>query len=158
MGFCICAEKGDIVLLSDGRYGIIEKTETVSLSAPEITYNLEVEDFHTYFVGENPVCVHNAGCGDNQSWSKKRKNYWKKQAGQSSGKLGTRSASNTYDITSKNLQRMAQGKAPIGTDGYSVHLHHRVGKAVDINDFYEITRTDHYSNFKALHPWLFSGK
>lgn len=66
-----------------------------------------------------------------------------------------RSASNTYEITSKNLKRMAQGKAPIGTDGYSVQLHHRVGKAVDIYDFYEITRTAHYSNFKSLHPWLF---
>lgn len=49
-------------MLSDGRYGIIEKTETVSLSAPETTYNLEVEEFHTYFVGERSVCVHNRGC------------------------------------------------------------------------------------------------
>lgn len=47
-----------------GKYGIIEKTETVSLSAPETSYNLEVEDFHTYFVGENPVCVHNNKCGE----------------------------------------------------------------------------------------------
>ncbi|MDD7158272.1 MAG: polymorphic toxin-type HINT domain-containing protein [Firmicutes bacterium] len=29
------------------------------LETPETTYNFEVEDFHTYFVGENPVCVHN---------------------------------------------------------------------------------------------------
>lgn len=56
-------KKSDIVLLSDGRYGIIEKSIGVQLSAPETTYNLEVEDFHTCFVGENPVCVHNANCG-----------------------------------------------------------------------------------------------
>ena len=55
-------KKGDIVLLSDGRYGIIEKSIGVQLSAPETTYNLEVEDFHTYFVGERNVCVHNRGC------------------------------------------------------------------------------------------------
>lgn len=24
---------------------------------------MEVEDYHTYFVGRNGVCVHNAGCG-----------------------------------------------------------------------------------------------
>lgn len=55
-------KKGDIVLLSDGRYGIIEKSFGVQLSAPETTYNFEVEDYHTYFVGKTSVCVHNAGC------------------------------------------------------------------------------------------------
>ena len=52
-------KKSDIVLLSDGRYGIIEKTETVSLSAPETTYNLEVADFHTYYVGNLSILCHN---------------------------------------------------------------------------------------------------
>ena len=68
-------KKGDIVLLSDGRYGIIEKSISVQLSAPETTYNLEVEEFHTYFVGENPVCVHNAGC----SLTNKQMNALKKE-------------------------------------------------------------------------------
>jgi hypothetical protein len=27
------------------------------------TFNLEVADFHTYFVGEDKIWVHNAGCG-----------------------------------------------------------------------------------------------
>ena len=56
-------KKGDKVLLSDGSYGIIKTVEVVCLSALDTTYNLEVEDFHTYYVGENPVCVHNANCG-----------------------------------------------------------------------------------------------
>ena len=29
-------------------------------------YNFEVEDFHTYYVGENSVLVHNKGCGLNK--------------------------------------------------------------------------------------------
>ncbi len=33
------------------------------LEAPETTYNFEVEDYHTYYVGEASVCVHNANCG-----------------------------------------------------------------------------------------------
>ena len=37
------------------------------LSSPETTYNLEVEDFHTYYVGEYSVCVHNVGCGGHDS-------------------------------------------------------------------------------------------
>ena len=54
---------GDKVLLSDGKYGIVEKTVCIQLSVPETTYNLEVSDFHTYYVGENPVLVHNSNCG-----------------------------------------------------------------------------------------------
>ena len=54
---------GDKVLLSDGKYGIIVSVKVEELETPETTYNFEVEDFHTYFVGENPVCVHNEKCG-----------------------------------------------------------------------------------------------
>ncbi|WP_294100003.1 polymorphic toxin-type HINT domain-containing protein [uncultured Ruminococcus sp.] len=35
--------------------------------SPVKVYNFEVEDFHTYFVGENGIFVHN-WCGDN-SWN-----------------------------------------------------------------------------------------
>lgn len=56
-------KKGDKVLLSDGKYGIVEKTVCVQLTAPETTYNLEIADFHTYFVSELGVLVHNANCG-----------------------------------------------------------------------------------------------
>ena len=38
------------------RHEILEASVTVC--------NFEVEDFHTYFVGENPVCVHNNKCGE----------------------------------------------------------------------------------------------
>ena len=64
---------GDKVLLSDGKYGIIKSVKVEELAVPETTYNLEVEAFHTYFVGENPVCVHNVGCGgyDNHVIDKK---------------------------------------------------------------------------------------
>ena len=53
----------DKLLLSDGTYAIIEAIDVESLESVETTYNFEVKDFHTYFVGENPVCVHNVGCG-----------------------------------------------------------------------------------------------
>ena len=54
---------GDKVLLSDGKYGIVEKTVSIQLSVPETTYNLEVADFHTYYVGNTSVLVHNNNCG-----------------------------------------------------------------------------------------------
>lgn len=37
----------------------VHRTERFSL-----TYNIEVADFHTYFVGRDQVWVHNAGCKD----------------------------------------------------------------------------------------------
>ncbi len=53
---------GDRVLLFDGTYGIIQSVKVNRLATSEITYNFEVEDFHTYFVGEQRVLVHNANC------------------------------------------------------------------------------------------------
>ena len=38
------------------------------------TYNFEVRDFHTYYVGENPVLVHNS-CG-------KQRDIWKSVTGE----------------------------------------------------------------------------
>ena len=57
-------EKGDKVLLSDGKYGIVKEVKTKECKE-YITYNFEVEDYHTYYVGKNGVLVHNAGCGVN---------------------------------------------------------------------------------------------
>jgi len=56
-------KQGDKVLLAGGQYGIVEKVEVRNLDKSETTYNFEVTDFHTYFVGEGSVCVHNFDCG-----------------------------------------------------------------------------------------------
>ena len=61
-GKWVCAKDlkvGDRVLLSDGKYGIIEKIKIEKLEIPETTYNFEVEDFHTYYVGKSGILVHN---------------------------------------------------------------------------------------------------
>ena len=51
------------VLLSDGSYAIIEAVRAIHYDIPQTTYNFEVSDFHTYYVG-NGVCVHNRNCND----------------------------------------------------------------------------------------------
>ena len=43
------------------------------LDKPVKVYNFEVEDWHTYFVSEYNVFVHNAGCGDNGVGGKSKK-------------------------------------------------------------------------------------
>ena len=61
-GKWICARDlkiSDKVLLSDGSCAIIESIEVETLSAPETTYNFEVADYHTYYVSDNKVLVHN---------------------------------------------------------------------------------------------------
>ena len=53
---------GDILVLSNGEYVVVEFVQHEILESPVEVYNFEVEDFHTYFVGEVSVLVHN-GCG-----------------------------------------------------------------------------------------------
>ena len=54
---------GDVLVLSNGELVTVEWVQHEILESPIKVYNFEVEDFHTYFVGENGVFVHN-GCGD----------------------------------------------------------------------------------------------
>ena len=56
-------KRGDKVLLSDETYGIIQSVKVSLLAVPETTYNFEVADYHTYYVGACGVCVHNSQCG-----------------------------------------------------------------------------------------------
>ena len=53
---------GDILVLQSGKYVIDEKVQHEILESPITVYNFEVEDFHTYYVGESAVLVHNV-CG-----------------------------------------------------------------------------------------------
>ena len=50
---------GDILVLVNGEYVIVEKVQHEILEAPVTVYNFQVEDFHTYFVGNSGVLVHN---------------------------------------------------------------------------------------------------
>ena len=56
-------KNGDKVLLSDGTLCEVERVSCKKLSEPETTYNLEVADFHTYYVSDACVLVHNLDCG-----------------------------------------------------------------------------------------------
>ena len=53
---------GDILVRSNGEYVVVEMVEHELLEAPITVYNFEVEDFHTYYVGDTSVLVHNK-CG-----------------------------------------------------------------------------------------------
>ena len=50
---------GDILVLVNGDYVVLEKVQHELLESPIRVYNFHVADYHTYFVGEDCVLVHN---------------------------------------------------------------------------------------------------
>ena len=50
---------GDILVLVNGEYVVVEQVQHELLESPVATYNFEVQDFHTYYVGKESVLVHN---------------------------------------------------------------------------------------------------
>ena len=54
---------GEKVRLLDGGIGEVESVTVEHLDEPVKVYNFEVEDWHTYYVAEMGVLVHNRGCG-----------------------------------------------------------------------------------------------
>ena len=61
-GEWVPAEKlktGDILTLSDGAHAEILSITIEKLETPVATYNFEVEDWHTYYVADSGVLVHN---------------------------------------------------------------------------------------------------
>ena len=57
---------GDILVMLNGEYVIVEQVQHELLESPVATYNFEVQDFHTYYVGNTGVLVHNL-CGKVQT-------------------------------------------------------------------------------------------
>ena len=53
---------GDLVQRSEGAPAVVVSVEHTTRKA--LTYNLEVADFHSYFVGEGRLWVHNTGCSE----------------------------------------------------------------------------------------------
>lgn len=51
---------GDILVLVNGEYVVVEKIQHEILEAPITVYNFQVEDYHTYYVANAGVLVHNS--------------------------------------------------------------------------------------------------
>lgn len=55
---------GDEVYNLDGTIAVVTDSELEKLDTPILVYNLEVEDYHSYFVGDASVLVHNYERGE----------------------------------------------------------------------------------------------
>ena len=51
---------GDILVMLNGEYVVIEQVQHELLETSETTYNFEVKGFHTYYVGIAEILVHNS--------------------------------------------------------------------------------------------------
>ena len=51
---------GDILVLVNGEYVVVEKIQHELLESPVKVYNFQVADYHTYYVSDNGVLVHNS--------------------------------------------------------------------------------------------------
>jgi RHS repeat-associated protein len=75
--------------------------------------------------------------------------FWRREAAQ-----------NAAEYSAENLDRMAAGKAPIGSDGFPMELHHSTPLAEGGTNVFDnlepMTRTDHRlgPNYKLNHPNL----
>lgn len=76
-----------------------------------------------------------------------RPEYWKKKAAESPG-----------GYSESDLERMRNGKPPIGSDGNPMELHHKTplsrGGSNDVSNLEEMTRTRHRlgGNYRVNHP------
>lgn len=52
-------KEGDVLILANGQSTSVDKIICEQLPAPIVVYNFEVDEFHTYYVGESSVLVHN---------------------------------------------------------------------------------------------------
>ena len=134
---------GDILVLVNGEYVIVEKIQHEILETPVTVFNFEVEDYHTYFVSEDGVLVHNSCKHQSSKWRRTKSRYWKDQAAKGGNDTW-------YEITKDNLDLMRKGKAPIGWDGEKVVLHHVRGIANSMDDIVEIGAQAHRAFHQAF--------
>ncbi len=57
-------ENGDILHTKEGQIEIVTDVVVKKQEKPVKVYNLTIEDYHTYYVSEYSVLVHNDGCGN----------------------------------------------------------------------------------------------
>ena len=57
---------GDVIYTKDWDTAVVKSVSLLELDEPVEVFNFEVEDCHTYFVGEQCILVHNADCSVNQ--------------------------------------------------------------------------------------------
>ena len=155
---------GDYVETADGETLLITNVEKETLAEPVPVYNFEVEDWHTYYVSEEEVLVHNNGCmetaGSESGKTSTGYTYWSESIQFEGNKVYQRNdlfdpmqvsswKRNGKTVTGMNIERMADGHAPIGYDGKSVNLHHLL--QTPDGPIVEVSNNFHKQYYSTIH-------
>ena len=157
------ATRGDWIRTEDLVAGEKLKTRTGAVTVASISqksgshrvYNLEVEGEHVYFTSEGEILGHNQGCiVTGEELKKVRREFestkpklWKKEA-----------ELNSEKYSPSQLDDMRRGKAPIGSDGEPMEVHHKQmlshGGSNDFENCDFMTQFDHRRgpNYRKNHP------
>jgi len=109
----------DIVYTKDWNTAVVKSVNLIELDEPVEVFNFEVEDCHTYFVGELSVLVHNANCGN---------------TGRSGKQARLREIADDDKVSSalrgeikRDMNQIARGKRKTIRVPQGCHLAHRTG-------------------------------
>ena len=110
---------GDVVYTKDWNTATVKSVNLLELDEPVEVFNFEVEDCHTYFVGELSVLVHNANCGN---------------TGRSGKQARLREIADDDKVSSalrgeikRDMNQIARGKRKTIRVPQGCHLAHRTG-------------------------------
>ena len=134
---------GDMLVLVNGEYVVLEKVQHEILESPIAVYNFQVEDDHTYYVGESGILVHNA-CKPSKQETFLPDEYYTRNA----SKLGTPNTKiNHYKY---NPHTKLYEKSTVFYD-----IGGRQNMRIDWTNHGRINHTNphiHYTQYNALYP------
>ena len=132
---------GFTLLLSDGTPVRIEAIEKEFLSVPETTYNFEVADFHTYYVSDSKVLVHN-DCAA-RARRKAVKEAWKQER-----ELVAKTGQGTRNWSGKQRMELLKNGKVKGFEGHHINsVNGNLELAGNPNNIRFVTKVEHF----ALH-------
>ena len=169
---------GDILETADEQCQIVKSITVEEKGYPVTTYNLSVEDNHTFFVGKLGVLTHNMKGFTPCELADEVAEKATKGVSKAEAKLynpvdfnGTVKVNDEVRDVSRrvyqrgdidinyfdentgltNLERMKKGKPPIGGDGNPIQLHHLTQQeAGSMVEIYEVTHQEYYSQLHGL--------
>ena len=148
---------GDVLVLSNGELVTVEWVQHELLESPIKVYNFEVEDYHTYFVGENGVFVHNR-CEEGKianSPESKPKNE-DSVHGNSIESKKSQHGYEIYDSVTNEPVKTGISGSKLNKDGSSKRANQQVNKlnkAEGYNRYYAKVKETNIPNRKAALEW-----
>ena len=104
---------GDILVLVNGEYVVVEKVQHEILEVPVTVYNFQVEYYHTYYVTNSGVLVHNV-C-DTASSAKLRSNLVK------AGDVAPSGPNAAHHIVAGNAKGASASRSILGKFGIGIN-------------------------------------